>query len=66
VAAWCFLLGTLCFSGSIYLLCFDLGSGFVWPLTPLGGALLIAGWIGFALLGLRADSWRNPGRPSAS
>ena len=44
-----FSIGTLCFSGSIYLLAtqpitgLEVG-GFLWPVTPLGGTLLIIGW----------------------
>jgi uncharacterized membrane protein YgdD (TMEM256/DUF423 family) len=51
-AAWCFLIGIILFSGSIYLLSireiFDLGS-WLGPITPIGGTLFIAGWI-FLLL----------------
>lgn len=38
-----FLIGTLIFSGSLYLLCF---TGITWlgAITPLGGVALIAGW----------------------
>ena len=44
--------GTLCFSGSIYLL---LAGAPRWlgPVTPLGGLLLIAGWLWFAVALLR-------------
>lgn len=43
-AAWCFIVGTLLFSGSLYLLA---GSGvkILGAITPIGGVLLIAGWI---------------------
>lgn len=49
-----FLLGILCFSGSLYLLTYKavIGSnGFAWagPITPIGGLFFITGWI---LLGL--------------
>ena len=41
-------LGTLFFSGSIYLLSmgpiFDLATKWIGPITPIGGILLIAGW----------------------
>ena len=53
-AGWCFLVGTLLFSGSIYLLClrplFGV-EGWRWlgPVTPLGGLALIAGWLCLAL-----------------
>lgn len=54
--AWCFLVGTVCFSGSIYLLALEVGSAVVWPFTPLGGLLLIAGWIGFAVTATRSSA----------
>ena len=38
-------LGTAMFSGSIYLLCLDIGSKkLIGPITPVGGLLLICGW----------------------
>lgn len=48
VAAWCFVLGILIFSGSLYVLCL---SGITWlgAITPIGGTLLIAGWIALLL-----------------
>ena len=51
-AAAMFLLGIICFSGSLYLLaCADLlhiGSGLkqiIGPITPLGGLFFIGGWL---------------------
>ena len=48
---WPFYLGfvgVFLFSGSIYLLALDrvlsINLGFLWPLTPLGGLLLIVSW----------------------
>ena len=45
---WCFLLGTILFSCSIYLLCFQdywkINLKFLGPITPLGGLLLLFGW----------------------
>ncbi|RIJ41788.1 DUF423 domain-containing protein [Pontibacter oryzae] len=43
VAAWCFFLGILVFSGSLYTLC---ATGITWlgAITPIGGTLLIVGW----------------------
>jgi uncharacterized membrane protein YgdD (TMEM256/DUF423 family) len=45
---WCFLSGILIFSGSLYALVLTqvraLGA-----ITPVGGILLMSGWIGFAL-----------------
>lgn len=47
-AAWCFITGTLIFSGSLYVLA---GSGvkILGAVTPIGGVLLIAGWIALAV-----------------
>ena len=44
IAGWCFIAGTVCFSGSLYVLTF---SGLRWlgAITPFGGVLFIAGWI---------------------
>ncbi|WP_439882388.1 DUF423 domain-containing protein [Pontibacter sp. MBLB2868] len=43
VAAWCFFLGIVVFSGSLYTLC---ATGITWlgAITPIGGTLLIVGW----------------------
>ena len=39
-------LGTALFSGSIYLLCLDVGpKKLLGPTTPVGGLLLISGWV---------------------
>lgn len=51
--AWAFALGALLFSGSILALALGAPSKFLWPLTPLGGLGLIAGWLLFALQALR-------------
>jgi len=53
-ASWCFVVGSLLFSGSLFALVLS-GVRGLGAVTPFGGALLIAGW---ALLGLGA--WRNP------
>ncbi len=45
--------GTLLFSGSLYALALG-GPRWVGPVTPLGGAALIAGWVAAALAALRA------------
>lgn len=42
-AGWLMLVGTVLFSGSIYGLVLD-GPRWLGPVTPLGGAALIAGW----------------------
>ena len=49
IMAWCFLLGTLLFSFSIYGLVLSTAQGkkltLLGPVTPLGGLLLVVGWI---------------------
>jgi len=42
-AAWLWILGTVLFSGSLYALALG-GPRWLGPVTPLGGAALIAGW----------------------
>lgn len=48
-SVWCFGFGMLLFSGSLYLLSLrevhGLPVGFLGPVTPIGGLLLIAGWV---------------------
>lgn len=44
LVAGCWTAGTVAFSGSLYLLALG-GPGFLGPVTPLGGLLLIAGWL---------------------
>lgn len=52
-AGWSWLAGVVLFSGSLYLLAL---SGIRWlgAITPLGGLLLIAGWLLIAMAALRA------------
>lgn len=45
---WCFLAGILIFTGSLYAITFT-GIRTFGAITPIGGVLFIAGWIGFAL-----------------
>jgi len=46
---WLFMLGTFLFSFSIYGLCISSSKGnklkFLGPITPLGGLLLVVGWM---------------------
>jgi uncharacterized membrane protein YgdD (TMEM256/DUF423 family) len=49
---WAFLVGSLLFSGSIYALSLEPSATWLGPVTPLGGLLLILGWLGFAKLAL--------------
>jgi len=48
VAGWTFTVGTLIFSGSLWLLA---GTGTRWlgAITPIGGLILLAGWAALAL-----------------
>lgn len=49
LVGWAFTLGTLCFSGSLYALAqSSRWSAILGPITPLGGLLLLAGWVLFA------------------
>lgn len=47
ISLYCFTLGTLCFSGSLYYLVF-FGSKLLVLVTPLGGLLLIIAWLSVA------------------
>jgi len=54
VTLWAFALGTLLFSGSIYLLATIPMHGMeglraLGPVTPIGGSILIAGWLSMAV-----------------
>lgn len=45
--------GSLFFSGSLYALSFGFLTGIMGPITPLGGLMMILGWLGFAREALR-------------
>lgn len=53
LAGWCFCLGILLFSGSLYIVA-GWGMKYVGAITPLGGVAFLAGW---AILGWTA--WRH-------
>lgn len=53
-AATCWLAGTLAFSGSLYWLSLG-GPGFLGPITPLGGLVLMAGWLLSAIAAWRSS-----------
>ena len=57
VSGWLFVVGILFFSGSIYCLSTmgitGINFRFMGPVTPLGGVLLIAGWICLLVYALR-------------
>ena len=54
-ATACFLLGTLIFSGCLAALCLS-GVKILGAIVPIGGTLLIAGWLLLAAAGLRLSS----------
>lgn len=59
VAGWAFLIGTILFSGSLYLLALEVGpKKLLGPITPIGGLAFLVGWIALALSSLpsRASS----------
>lgn len=56
LVVWCWSLGILCFSGSIYGLTL-LGWSWLGPVTPVGGVLFIGGWL--ALLTPYIDHWKR-------
>ncbi|MDB1124633.1 DUF423 domain-containing protein [Vibrio algarum] len=53
-AAICFIIGILCFSGSLYGLAL---TGFKWfgPITPLGGVMFLFGWVFFVYSALHIN-----------
>jgi uncharacterized membrane protein YgdD (TMEM256/DUF423 family) len=55
-SGWCFVGGTVIFSGSLYLLALTGVRGFG-AITPLGGVLFLAGWLLLALA-----TWRSAAR----
>lgn len=54
-AGWAFMLGTLLFSGSLYLMAL---TGWRWlgPVTPLGGAAFLVGWLLLALAASKLEA----------
>lgn len=47
-AGWLFLIGSLLFSGSLYILCIT-GDTWYGRITPFGGLAMLAGWIAMAI-----------------
>jgi len=65
LAGWCFLIGTALFSGSLYAMALsDMAWRFLGMVTPLGGILLIAGWVLIAVAAKTGSS--DPHGPDAS
>ena len=56
---WCFLVGSLFFSGSIYGLALDGPGALLGPITPIGGVLFIVGWLLWAWKALRAGTTQS-------
>ena len=52
---WCFLLGVILFSGSLYGLAIWPNLVFFGPITPIGGLFFILGWI-YLVIGIRKPS----------
>ena len=49
LATWLLTIGTVVFSGTLYLLC-PTGHKWLGAITPIGGVLLIAGWLALAFV----------------
>jgi uncharacterized membrane protein YgdD (TMEM256/DUF423 family) len=49
----CWTTGTILFSGSLYCLALGGPIKFLWPITPLGGLALLAGWLLLAWTAIR-------------
>jgi len=60
-AAGCWIGGVLLFSGSLYALALGAPARWLWPVTPVGGLLFLAGWLLVIALGFR----RPPAAPAA-
>ncbi|HEY3758043.1 MAG TPA: DUF423 domain-containing protein [Opitutaceae bacterium] len=55
IAVWCWTGGSILFSSSLYLLATG-APHWVGPLTPLGGTVLIAGWVSVALAAAKGQA----------
>lgn len=51
--AWAFVLGSMLFAGTLYLMAFG-APRWLGAITPLGGLMLIGGWVWLAATGLRS------------
>lgn len=56
IAAILFVIGIICFSGSIYCLTTMNNVSFLGPITPIGGLFFIAGWITTFIVFLKKSS----------
>ena len=55
LAGWCFVAGTVLFSGSLYLLTLT-GTRWLGAITPLGGVAFLVGWVALAVAGFRVTA----------
>ncbi|SIO01397.1 DUF423 domain-containing protein [Salinivibrio sp. ES.052] len=55
IVAWSWLVGIVCFSGSLYLLAVT-DIPWLGPITPLGGVSFLIGWGGLAIGAWRANA----------
>ena len=64
ITGWCFVIGVLLFSFSIYGLVLSDAQGkkmrFLGPVTPLGGLILVIGWILFIINIAEIATYLNP------
>jgi len=64
IMAWCFIIGIFLFSFSIYGLTWSSAQGskikILGPITPLGGLLLVIGWILLTINLAQIASYLNP------
>jgi uncharacterized membrane protein YgdD (TMEM256/DUF423 family) len=54
IGGWCFQLGILLFSGSLYVMSLT-GVRWLGAVTPIGGVLLLAGWLSIVVGGRRVE-----------
>lgn len=52
IAGWCFIVGIVVFSGSLYVLVIT-GMSWLGMITPLGGACFLLGWLSLAVYAFR-------------
>lgn len=64
ITGWCFVIGVLLFSFSIYGLVLSDAQGkkmrFLGPVTPLGGLTLVIGWVLFIINIAKIATYLNP------
>ena len=53
---WCWVVGVVLFSGSLYGLCLTEDARWLGPVTPMGGLLLMIGWLALLIRPPREQS----------